>query len=481
MKLTSRAALAGFILALTASARQPAFAQDTATIARHGREILPGLTLLTDYDRELPELADPYVTFFKDSAIVSGTAQYFLKFRSLDEIRRGGPYQVVWNDFYYADGTPMEGAHRYAHSWDMKPSLWPSSTRPGEPLRLWDPNKDTQPPLVVWYGGHMRPRTGAKTSRWPDDNYSRDVFSFVEKTPGKWFSMESSIFPKQTVWPRAAGNYLTHRYGHQIVMVPKLKKGIRTLVPTVFYEQVTEVRDNGSPAITRIFSDEMSSPFSARGRPVELLSPINPATGKVFPSALREDGSALVEGPLYFRFFFEGKEWEALGFSSGSYYGRYPSCFASRKVSDGMRGKPYRLDLTDDGTDLHDAGAAIGALLNLTGGPGRPAVVARADGKAIAGPGGQLQVLVHAYHKEMASDFRMILSASLKITRKLDGALRFDIVPSRTSSGTKASVRYNHCEVPGRAVQSGMPQYCPALARCHDSARHHFSSHHSRL
>jgi hypothetical protein len=103
----------------------------TATAQQYGREVLPGVMVLTGYDLKpfqtsftYPELADPYVTVIQNAAIISGTAQYFLKFASLDDIQRGGPYQIVWNDYFETDGSPMAGDRSYAHSWDLKPTLW---------------------------------------------------------------------------------------------------------------------------------------------------------------------------------------------------------------------------------------------------------------------------------------------------------------------------------------------------------------------
>lgn len=383
----------------------------------------PGIAWITGRDATLPELADPYVTSLgDDSFVVSGTAPYHLAFPSLEAMRRGESSHVVWNDFHYPDGTPMEGGRTGAHSWDMKPTLWSRSLQ-GRP-RIWEAARDSEPPLVVWYGGRMRPRSGQKTSQWPDDNYSRDVFAFVERGPGKWFSLERSIFSGRENWPRKIGDFKGHRYGHQIVM------GADGAV--VFYEEVTRTRESGWPAVTTIFMDRMASPFQAGGRPVELISPTDPVTGKFYPSTVREDGSALVEGPLYFRFQFEGEAWEAIGFSAGSYYGRYPACFASRKVSDGLRGKPYLLDLNDDGTDLHDAGAELGRALRLRGGPGRPSVIVRRDGQAIQAPQGGLQILFHGYRPGEA--YRVTMYAILRVGRGQRGGLRFEIAAPGVSA-----------------------------------------------
>lgn len=391
--------------------------------ARLGKEVLPEVILLTP---ETPEFADPYVTIMKDFVMISGTAPHYLKFQSIDAIRTGGPYELVPNDFRYNDGTPLEGP-----GWDAKPSLWASSTEP----RLWAPG-DAGDPTVIWYSGHMRPRAGALTAAWPDDNFSRDVFAFLEKSPGIWFSQLDSVFSATTTgtgtWPRAIGNYLGHRYGHQIVGAPTSKNGA-TLIPHIFYEAVTEIKKDGSPLTTKIFMDEMATPLQNRGKPVELVSPINPKTGKPYPSTLREDGSSLVEGPLYFRFAVDGEDWEAIGFSAGSYYARYPAAFASRRVADGLLGKPFQLDLTDDGLDLHDAGTSIGSALELTGGPGRPAVIVRQDGAAIPDSKGRLSVLFHAYRRANPS-FRAVYYAPLQIQKTPKGTLRFDIATDRNAN-----------------------------------------------
>jgi hypothetical protein len=214
-------------------------------------------------------------------------------------------------------------------------------------------------------------------------------------------------------------------------------------VLAVFYEEVTAIHADGSPAVTKIFMDEMVTPTQARGQPVELISPMNPVNGKFYPSSIRENGSALVEGPLYFRFTFEGELWEAIGFSAGSFYSNYPSCFASRKVSDGIQGKPYQLDLNEDGSDLNDAGIELGKALNLIGGPGRPAVIVGPDGTAILDPQNQLQVLVHGYRQDILPDndygkfptkyrldqmFRSIVYAPLQVSRKKsNGSVQFKI------------------------------------------------------
>src|SRR4051812_6224459 len=86
-----------------------------------------------------PELADPYVTMLADSVVVSGTGPYHLEFRSVGDIARGGPYEVVWNDFQDS-------------GWDLRPVAWSSESR--RP-RLWDPRLDRSPARVVWYGGRM--------------------------------------------------------------------------------------------------------------------------------------------------------------------------------------------------------------------------------------------------------------------------------------------------------------------------------------
>jgi hypothetical protein len=391
-----------------------------ASAVRRGIAAAPGVTLLTG--RDYKELADPYLTQLPNSVIISGTAHYYLRFHSVSDVFRGGPYRVIWSEFFYPNGTPMEGGRFAASSWDMKPALWSRE----DSSRLWDPRKDKKPPQIVWYGGHMRPLEGMIVSRWPEDNYSRDVFAFVEKSPGKWVSEENSIFASRRDWPRMPGNFKGHRYGHQIIAT---SNG----TPAVFFEEVIETRSNGAPLTTAIFMDHMSGPFKTEGKPIELISPINAATGKPFPSATREDGSSLVEGPLYFKFRFGGEAWEAIGFSAGSYYGRYPSCFAARRVSDGLREKPYRLDLTDDGSDLHDAGAALGALLRLTGGPGRPSVVVDRNGVAIPNSHGKLQILFHAYRRDILPDhhekFREVYGATLQVHQRKNGTLRFQITP----------------------------------------------------
>ncbi|MFL5813628.1 MAG: hypothetical protein ACJ763_08625 [Bdellovibrionia bacterium] len=418
---------------------------------KEGSEILPGIQLLTGNDLKpfqtrfcVPELADPYVTQMKDSVIVSGTAEYYLAFPTIESIQNNDPYEIVWNDYYYSDGTPMEGDRYYANSWDMKPSLW-SKTSTGT-AHLWNPQTDTQPPLVVWYGGHMRPFSAHSTARWPDDNYSRDVFAFTEREPGKWYSESESIFSNNGTWPRNPGNYLGHRYGHQII-------GRADQSPLVFYEEVTDVNRWGGPTVTKIFMDEMATPFQARGNPVELVSPFNPVTGRPYPSTIREDGSVLVEGPLYFKFQFGGELWEAIGFSAGSFYSHYPSAFASRRVSDGLLGKPYRIDLLDDGSDLHDAGAELGSLLGLIGGPGRPSVMVDSDGMALPDSDGDLRLLVHAYRKDILPDnnyggfptkysldqmYRVIIQAKLKVEQRPNGRLRFKIAVADAHSKSSA-------------------------------------------
>jgi hypothetical protein len=413
-----------------------------------GRSILDRVTVLTGSDLKpyqtcfnVPELADPFMTLLKDGVVISGTAQYMLRFRTIDDIAGGGPYQVIWNDFYYSDLTPMEGNHFYAHSWDMKPVPW-VWVEADHRYHVWDPAIDRDPPQVVWYGGHMRPQGTGEVSRWPEDNFSRDVFAFVENTPGKWVSLKDSIFVRRKDWPRASGSFLGHRYGSQIVMVPKAPGANPSVVPVVFFEEVTEVRSWGGPAVTKIFMDEMASPYEARGNPVELVSPIDPVTGQAYPSAVREDGSALVEGPLYFRFRFDGEEWEAIGFSAGSFYGRYPAVFASRRVQDGFQGRPFRIDLNDEGDDFNDAGEALGKVLDLVGGPARPSVLVNSSGQAILDSQSRLQVLVHGYRKDILPDaddsgfptkyrldqmFRILVYATLEVSRGPLGALRFRI------------------------------------------------------
>lgn len=443
-----------------------------------GTEVAPGIIALTGRDLrpgqtefQIPELADPYATFLKDSVLVSGTAQYFLQFHSLDDLRRGGPYQIIWNDYFYADGTPMEGQRqRRGHGWDMKPTLWasqnsnPAKNRP----HLWDPKRDTDPPLVVWYGGHMRPGPSKKVSSWPEDNFSRDIFAFIEREPGRWFSLDHSLFSNRKDWPRTHGNYLGHRYGHQIVMIPRINsQGKVEEVPSVFYEEVTQTRPEGSPAVTEIFVDEMASPFETRGKPRKLLSPILPSSGgprRFYPSAVREDGAALIEGPLYFRFHFEKEDWEAISFSAGSFYGKYSACFASRKVSDGLKGKPFLPDLTDDGSDFYPAGSQAADLLNLAGGPARLAVIVENRGWAIPSPDGFLQILFHAYRRDLFPDhdferfptryrldqmFRIAHYGLLKVKKKSNGVLRFQILTPSSQNPSEYKL-LSHPKIPNQ-------------------------------
>lgn len=430
-----------------------------------GKTLFRGVTALTGLELkpfqthfDIPELADPYATQLKDSVVISGTAPYYMKFPSQQAIESGGPYEIVWPKFFLHDGSPL-GSRSSAPAWDLKPVTWikEKSLKSGTSYRLWSSERGTGSATVIWYGGHMRRRPNETHARWPADNFSRDIFAFVERSPGEWMSLENSIFSNRSNWPRAIGNFLGHRYGHQIVLSPKLENGQTRYVPTVYYEEVTEVRSNGAPLVTKIFKDEMDGPFQTKGSPTELISPINQQTGQPFPSALREDGSVLVEGPLYFRFEFEGEAWEAIGFSAGSFYSDYPAIFASRKISDGLNGQPYLPDLTDDGIDFHNAGAQLGRVLNLAGGPARPAVLVDTSGKAVMTTEGHLQVLVHGYRKEILPDhdfkrppekyrfdqmFRVAFHTRLKVSRSQTGRLRFDLlIPDDAPSFTHTTSR----------------------------------------
>jgi len=420
-KMSSLAALVFFSSAAPALAIPGATAPIATVPAAAASATLLG-------DPALPELADPYLTFFRGSVILSGTAQYYLHFRTLSDFLNASPFQVFWNTFHLADGTPMAVDRSSAHSWDMKPAFW---SREREGL-LWDADRDRLPPRVVWYGGHMRPHgaEGGAPPQWPRDNYSRDVFAFTEEEPGRWISRAESIFHERGDWPRPAGSYLGHRYGHQIVTPDDGR-------PAVFFEEVTATRPDGMPTVTKIFMDRMKTPFSAEGKPVELMSPVNPRTGKPWPSTVREDGSALVEGPLYFRFHQGGSEWEAIGFSAGSYYASYTMNFAARKTSDGRKGRPYRPDLTDARDDLRDAGAGLRAVLGLYGGPGRPSVIVDRDGMAVTDSGGDLQVLFHGYRRNSPRATRSVYLARLRIRRRGDGSLRFTLLPPRAPSGAE--------------------------------------------
>src|SRR4051812_18304939 len=76
---------------------------------RWGKEVLPGIIELTGFDAGLPEIADPYVSQLGDAYLISGTSNFSLRFNSLREITKGGPYSLSWNSYSYADGTEMEG------------------------------------------------------------------------------------------------------------------------------------------------------------------------------------------------------------------------------------------------------------------------------------------------------------------------------------------------------------------------------------
>jgi hypothetical protein len=462
-----------FALAATAAAHAHAgqVGPPTELEWSRARLMLPGVFLFTGGDLQpyqtqfaMPELADPYVTVMRGSVVISGTAQYHLRLRHLRDIARGGPYRVVWNEFYDHDGSLMGASRNQAHSWDMKPVLW-SRAKGGYP-RLWDPRRDAGRPLKIWYGGHERAQAG---------NFSRDVFAFVQTGPRQWMSRKDSIFAARKDWPRVTGDFKGHRYGHQMVMTPSGRAA-------VYFEEVTETTPQGGPRVTAIFMDEMATPFRARGRAVELISPLDPKTGKTYPSALREDGAALVEGPLYFRFSFEGESWEAIGFSAGSFYARYPSCFAARRVADGLKGKPYQIDFKDDGSDFNDAGSELGTALGLTGGPGRPSVIVRPSGRALRDAKGRLQVLFHAYRRDIEG-FRGLFHAALLVERHPSGkGLRFKIVPSEARSlrGSRRGrvnaaasitspvappIAMEDQKNPSHTLQSRVPGFGDALAR----------------
>src|SRR4051812_41618856 len=93
-----------------------------------GKEVLPGVIQLTGFDSTLPEIADPYLTQIGDSYLISGTSEFSLRFNSLQDLSQGGPYEILWNRFYYGNGSRMESP-----SWDLKPTVWGSQ--------------------VIWYGG----------------------------------------------------------------------------------------------------------------------------------------------------------------------------------------------------------------------------------------------------------------------------------------------------------------------------------------
>lgn len=486
------ALLMGIALSAWGAPRSPVSGQGEV-LGPSGVVLLTGADLKPLQTRfELPELADPYVTELEDSVVISGTGPYYLRFKSVSDISRGGPYEIVWNE-----------DQSFASAWDLKPVLWSSAVR--DRARLWDRTVDHEPPLRVWYGGWMRPREGSNSGRWPEDNFSRDVFAFLQKLPGQWLSDARSVFAPEENWPRSRGDFLGHRYGNQIVMVPKAGSeiGDGAHAPALFYEEVTRTRLSGEPWITSLFMDEMETPLKARRAPRELLSPVNPATGRFYPSAIREDGSALIEGPLYFRFSFEGELWEAIGFSAGSFYGRYPACFASRKVSDGLAGKPYLPDLTDDGSDFYDAGAELAGALELASGPGRPAVLVQPSGMARTDEEGKLRILFHAYRRSILPDhnygefplkyrlhemFRSVFYASLEMRKRPDGRLRFQIVSPNSvtrfdSVRTLREIERNrlYAGAAGAKFQSLLLRSSSALAGHDDSFGVDFSPHGSRF
>ncbi len=249
---------------------------------------------------------DPFAYVRPDGTVTVLTSDpYVLELKSLDDLLRGGPYQVKSNELYMEGRTDRLG--EYESGWDSMIHRWPDG-------------------MEVLYSSPMDPELiRRKAARWPDHNWSRRIYAFVKDAKGRWMMRETPLFnPIDRAKPPTM---IGHSYGHHFKEV-KLETPTGPVTETwLFHEEIIEDK----PTLkTEIFARKMIDPFTASTEKVKLLGVGDPP----YPSAIRQNKELLVEGPRPFEAVIEGETVHFLSFSAGDdLRDQYDIHFAYRRGS----------------------------------------------------------------------------------------------------------------------------------------------------
>ncbi|HVG59913.1 MAG TPA: hypothetical protein VNA24_15260 [Hyalangium sp.] len=247
---------------------------------------------------------DPFVYVKPDGKVnVLTSDPNMLELKSLDDLLRGGPFKVKSNE-QYIEGR-ADRLVEFEVGWDSMIHRWPDGTE-------------------VLYSSLMDPELTRKgEAKWPDHNWSRRIYPFVRDAKGRWVIRDQPLFNPidRTQPPTMVG----HTYGHHFKTVTRDTPTGPVTETWLFHEEIIEDKPKLK---TEIFARKMLDPFTASTEKVHLLGVGDPP----YPSAIRENGELLVEGPRPFEAVIDGETLHFISFSSGDYSrDQYDIHFAYRR------------------------------------------------------------------------------------------------------------------------------------------------------
>jgi hypothetical protein len=250
--------------------------------------------------------ADPFAYVKPNGAVTVLTSDsHIMEFKSLDDLLRGGPFKVSTNDLY-VEGR-LDKLIEYEVGWDNMIHRWPDGTE-------------------VLYSALMDPELLRRgEAKWPDHNWSRRIYPFVKDAKGRWVLRDKALFnPIDRAKPPTM---IGHTYGHHFKSVTNNTPSGPVTETWLFHEEIVEEQPKLK---TEIFARKMIDPFTASEEKVPILGVGDPP----YPSAIRETGELLVEGPRPFEAVIEGETVHFVSFSSGDYMrDQYDIHFAYRRGS----------------------------------------------------------------------------------------------------------------------------------------------------
>ena len=350
----------------------------------------------SEFKPRLP--ADPFVDVLPDGRVhVYGTFESYLEFKSLDDMLRGGRYEV----------KPIESREPLANesSWDHMVQRWKGGPE-------------------VMYGGVMTAPSGEEKARWPQDNWTRRIYPFTRDAKGEWVRRSTPLFGavKEGQQPTMVG----HAYGHEFKTVKREVNGRPVEETWLFHEEIVSEH----PMRTEIFARKMLDPFTASEEKVKILGV--DVGGKPTLGRRQNSEEYLVEGPRPFDVKIDGETYHFVSFSSGDFNSdRYDLNFAWRKGDPIGEYTPY-MDGRSKTPKLRGFAAALKKRYQLSW-------VGRAQ--VIRDQRGDYWAVFHAVDKRIrpevdyraqAGDLgrfqRNIYAVPLKFTKAPDGSPRIHLV-----------------------------------------------------
>ena len=247
---------------------------------------------------------DPFAYVKPNGTVTVLTSDpHVLELKSLDDLLRGGPFKVKPNE-QYIEGR-SDRLVEFEVGWDSMIHRWPDGTE-------------------VLYSSIMDPElTQRGEARWPDHNWSRRIYPFVKDAKGRWVLREKPLF--NPIDREKPPTMIGHSYGHHFKVVTRDTPSGPATETWLFHEEIIEDKPKLK---TEIFARKMLDPFTASAEKVKILGVGDPP----YPSAIRESGDFLVEGPRPFEAVIEGETVHFISFSAGDYMrDQYDIHFAYRR------------------------------------------------------------------------------------------------------------------------------------------------------